>query len=29
LSREKKGLLNKLFQKDNLDYPTFLRKQAD
>jgi len=28
-SREKKGLLNKLFQKDNLDYPTFLRKQAD
>jgi cell division protein FtsZ len=29
LSREKKSLLNKLFQKDNLDYPTFLRKQAD
>jgi len=29
LSQEKKGLLNKLFQKDNLDYPTFLRKQAD
>jgi cell division protein FtsZ len=28
-SREKKGLLNKLFQKDDLDYPTFLRKQAD
>jgi cell division protein FtsZ len=28
-SQEKKGLLNKLFQKDNLDYPTFLRKQAD
>jgi len=28
-SRDKKGLLNKLFQKDNLDYPTFLRKQAD
>jgi cell division protein FtsZ len=26
---EKKGLLHKLFQKDNLDYPTFLRKQAD
>jgi cell division protein FtsZ len=29
LNREKRGLLNKLFQKDNLDYPTFLRKQAD
>ncbi|MFW6114736.1 MAG: cell division protein FtsZ [Thermodesulfobacteriota bacterium] len=29
LSREKKSLLNKLFQKDDLDYPTFLRKQAD
>jgi len=28
-NQEKKGLLNKLFQKDNLDYPTFLRKQAD
>jgi len=28
-SQEKKGILNKLFQKDNLDYPTFLRKQAD
>ncbi|MBW1689577.1 MAG: cell division protein FtsZ [Deltaproteobacteria bacterium] len=28
-SKEKKGLLNKLFQKDDLDYPTFLRKQAD
>jgi cell division protein FtsZ len=26
---EKKSLLHKLFQKDNLDYPTFLRKQAD
>jgi cell division protein FtsZ len=26
---EKRGLLNKLFQKDDLDYPTFLRKQAD
>jgi len=29
LTREKRGLLNKLFQKDDLDYPTFLRKQAD
>jgi cell division protein FtsZ len=28
-AREKRGLLNKLFQKDDLDYPTFLRKQAD
>jgi cell division protein FtsZ len=26
---EKRGLLHKLFQKENLDYPTFLRKQAD
>ena len=30
VTKEKKGLLNKLFQKDDdLDYPTFLRKQAD
>ena len=26
---QKRGLLHKLFQKENLDYPTFLRKQAD
>lgn len=29
LNPEKKGLLHKLFQKENLEYPTFLRKQAD
>ncbi len=25
----KKGILNKVFQKENLEYPTFLRRQAD
>jgi len=25
----KKGILHRVFQKENLEYPTFLRKQAD
>jgi cell division protein FtsZ len=25
----KRGIFQRVFQKDNLDYPTFLRKQAD
>jgi len=29
LNPGKKGIFQKLFQKDNLEYPTFLRKQAD
>jgi cell division protein FtsZ len=29
LNSGKKGILNRLFQKENLEYPTFLRKQAD
>ncbi len=29
LSPGKRGMLHKLFQKENLEYPTFLRKQAD
>jgi len=29
LNSGKKGILQKIFQKENLEYPTFLRKQAD
>ncbi|NVM25889.1 MAG: cell division protein FtsZ [Desulfobacterales bacterium] len=29
LNPGKRGIFHKLFQKDNLEYPTFLRKQAD
>jgi len=29
LNSGKRGILHKLFQKEDLDYPTFLRKQAD
>jgi cell division protein FtsZ len=29
LNSGKKGILQKVFQKENLEYPTFLRKQAD
>jgi len=29
LNSGKKGILHKLFQKEDLEYPTFLRKQAD
>ena len=29
LNAGKRGIFQRVFQKDNLDYPTFLRKQAD
>jgi cell division protein FtsZ len=29
LNPGKKGILRRVFQKENLEYPTFLRKQAD
>jgi cell division protein FtsZ len=29
LNSGKKGILQRVFQKENLEYPTFLRKQAD
>jgi len=29
LNSGRKGILKRVFQKDNLEYPTFLRKQAD
>jgi cell division protein FtsZ len=29
LNPGKRGIFQRVFQKDNLDYPTFLRKQAD
>jgi cell division protein FtsZ len=29
LNSRKKGIFQRVFQKDNLEYPTFLRKQAD
>ena len=29
LNSGKRGILQRVFQKENLEYPTFLRKQAD